>query len=60
MKRTQKVGLINKKFIGKEFGIAPDSFLLISFCPVLILRYTKKRVMYGRTEQRLVYQAYTA
>jgi len=28
---TPKVGRINiKKFIGKEFGIAPDSFLLVS------------------------------
>ena len=26
----QKVGRINKSFIGKEFGIAPDSFLLVS------------------------------
>ena len=26
----QEVGRINKKIIGKEFGIAPDSFLLVS------------------------------
>ena len=26
----QKVGRINKSFIGKEFGIGPDSFLLVS------------------------------